>query len=222
MQETDLYAPVKTFLERQGYSVKAEVKDCDVVAVRGDEPPVIVELKTSFSISLLLQGVDRQAVSDWVYIAFPLTKARTKRGQIADAVKLCRRLGIGLMTVRLEPSELVQVHCDPGAYQPRKIPRRTASLLREFDQRVGDPNTGGQNRRAIVTAYRQDALRIAAAISNGEVGKPASLKKTLGVEKAATILSQNHYGWFFRMERGLYGLSPTGHEALKTYADHLV
>ena len=43
--ETSLYAPVKTLLESQGYEVKAEVRGCDVVAVRGDEAPVIVELK---------------------------------------------------------------------------------------------------------------------------------------------------------------------------------
>ena len=29
-RETDLYAPVKAFLEGQGYDVKAEVADCDV------------------------------------------------------------------------------------------------------------------------------------------------------------------------------------------------
>ena len=28
-----------------GYVVKGEIEDCDVVAVRGDEPPVVVELK---------------------------------------------------------------------------------------------------------------------------------------------------------------------------------
>jgi hypothetical protein len=45
MPETDLYIPVKRHLEAQGYTVKSEIKGCDVVAVRGDELPVIVELK---------------------------------------------------------------------------------------------------------------------------------------------------------------------------------
>ena len=40
----DPYAPVKALLEGQGYVVKREVRGCDVLAVRGDEPPVIVEL----------------------------------------------------------------------------------------------------------------------------------------------------------------------------------
>jgi len=34
MLETDLYPPVKAFLEGQGYDVKGEVQDCDVVAIR--------------------------------------------------------------------------------------------------------------------------------------------------------------------------------------------
>jgi hypothetical protein len=33
-RESDLYAPVRDFLAAQGYTVRAEVKHCDVVAVR--------------------------------------------------------------------------------------------------------------------------------------------------------------------------------------------
>ncbi len=44
LRETDLYPPIKAFLEGQGYGVKAEVGTCDVFAVRGDEDQVIVEL----------------------------------------------------------------------------------------------------------------------------------------------------------------------------------
>jgi hypothetical protein len=39
--ETELYLPVKRFLEAQGYAVKAEIGGCDVLAVRGGEPPLI-------------------------------------------------------------------------------------------------------------------------------------------------------------------------------------
>src|SRR5215813_9584366 len=67
--ESDLYAPVKALLEGQGYSVKGEVRGCDVVAVRGSEPPVIVELKRAFGIGLVLQGVDRLTISAHVYLA---------------------------------------------------------------------------------------------------------------------------------------------------------
>ena len=46
MKETELYLPIKRLLEAQGFEVKSEVKSCDVMAVRGSEAPVIVELKT--------------------------------------------------------------------------------------------------------------------------------------------------------------------------------
>ena len=56
MREHGLYPPVKAFLEAQDYAVKGEIDSCDVVAIRGGEPPVIVELKTSFSLPLVFQG----------------------------------------------------------------------------------------------------------------------------------------------------------------------
>ena len=74
MAESDLYAPIKKFLERQGYEVKGEVEECDIVAVRGDEPPVVVELKLQLNLSLILQAVDRLGASDCVYIAFRVGK----------------------------------------------------------------------------------------------------------------------------------------------------
>ena len=69
LNETDLYAPVKKLLEEQGYTVRAEVDRCDLVAVRGDEPPVIVELKQRFALSLVYQGIERQRITDAVYLA---------------------------------------------------------------------------------------------------------------------------------------------------------
>ena len=68
-RETDLYPAVKTFLEGQGYVVKSEVGAADVVAIRGGEPPVIVELKLGFSLTLVHQCVARLGVSDDVYMA---------------------------------------------------------------------------------------------------------------------------------------------------------
>ena len=64
--ETTLYLPVKRFLERLGFEVKGEIDGCDLVALRGGEPPVVVigELKLSFTLELVLQGVDRTAASD--------------------------------------------------------------------------------------------------------------------------------------------------------------
>ena len=75
--ESALYEPIKAFLEAQGYEVKGEVEHCDVVGRRGDEAPVIVELKQRLSLELIVQGVERQRLSHHVYLAFPVPKKRS-------------------------------------------------------------------------------------------------------------------------------------------------
>ncbi|MFZ2101543.1 MAG: DUF2161 family putative PD-(D/E)XK-type phosphodiesterase, partial [Oricola sp.] len=152
-RETDLYPPVKKLLEDQGYEVKSEVGAADVFAVRGAEPPVIVELKTGFTLSLFHQAIDRLAITDAVYVAVPRGKGRAFLSSLRGNKKLCRRLGLGLITVRMDDG-FCEIHLDPGSYAPRKNNAKSARLLREFAHRVGDPNLGGSTRMTIVTAYR--------------------------------------------------------------------
>ena len=220
MREHTLYPPVKAFLEAQGYAVKGEVDDCDLVAVRGDEPPVIVELKTSFSLPLVFQGIARQGLSDTVYLAIPPFSGRTTRRK--DALALCRRLGLGLLVVRLEPASVVEALLDPAPYRPRRRNRGIGRLLREFQRRVGDQNQGGSTRRGIMTAYRQDALRCAAHLRRNGPTKAAIAARAAGVPRARAIMYANHYGWFERpvdTPRGVYGLTPKGHAALEHHAE---
>ncbi len=213
MRETELYQPLKTFLEDQGYEVKAEVTHCDIVAMRGDEPPLIVEMKTSLSLELLMQGVERLALSDTVYVAFPAGKGKSWLKRAKVATKLCRRLGLGLISVRFGDPARVLVHADPSPYQPRKSKPRLNALLKEFAARDGDPNTGGQTRQTIVTAYRQEALAVAEALAEGP-NRPAVLAKSLNIPRAASILQNNYYGWFYRVERGVYALTDHGQAAI--------
>ncbi len=223
-KETDLYAPVKAMLEAKGYDVKAEVTGCDVVAVKDDEPMVIVELKLAFSIDLVLQGIQRQSLADDVYLGVhaPDTPAKRKnwRSRQRGYVKLCRMLGLGLMLV--DPSAAMKrqtkVLADPAPYTPRKNKRRQTRLMMEFMARTGDPNTGGTNRTKIITAYRQDALRCAAALEGRGNLKVSEIRDAAGVEKAAAILQKNHYGWFERVDRGIYRLSPAGGGGLRYFA----
>ena len=219
MRETDLYPPVKAFLEAQGYTVKGEVDGCDVVAVRGEEPPVIVELKAVFSLPLVLQGIARQSITDNVYLAVPPFPGRT--GRRNDALALCRRLGFGLLTVRLEPSPFVEALLDPAQFRPRRRRRGLGRLLREFQRRVGDPNEGGSSRRRIMTAYRQDALRCAAYLDVNGPTRAAVVASAVGVARAGVMMYTDHYGWFERpvgTPRGVYGLTPKGRAALEEYA----
>ena len=211
-RETDLYIPIKAFLEGQGYVVKSEVGAADVVAVRGAEPPVIVELKLGFSLALVHQCVARLGVSDDVYMAVARGTGKRFLKSVRDMTRLCRRLGLGLITVRLSDG-LVQVHCDPAPYAPRKNAKRQGRLLREFAARAGDPNDGGQTRAGLVTAYRQDALRLAVYLYEAGAQKGAEVARETGVARATTIMRDNHYGWFEKIETGVYGLTPKGAEA---------
>jgi hypothetical protein len=212
ISETELYAPVKAFLEAQGYEVKAEVGPADVVAVRDGDAPVIVELKTGFSLTLFHQGIARLSISDEVYLAVPRGTGRRFQRALAENVRLARRLGLGLMTVRLETG-LVEVQCDPGPYAPRKSVRRSKALLSEFARRRGDPNTGGM-RGARVTAYRQDALACAAHLAGAGPCKGAVVRDATGVMRATAIMRDNHYGWFEKVETGVYALTAAGAEVI--------
>jgi len=216
--EAALYPAVKAFLERQGYVVRGEVCGCDLVARRGDEAPVIVELKLRFTLPLLLQGVDRLALSPLVYLAVP-RPART-RGLRPDAKSvrnLCRRLGLGLILIDGRGS--VDAIEDPVPYRPRQAKRRVQLLLGEFERRRGDLNLGGCSRTPIVTAYRQDALRCARVLAAAGPMQLRELRIASGVAGAAPILQRNVYGWFNRVQHGTYGLTGAGEQALKRFAE---
>jgi len=221
ISETELYGPAKVFLEGQGYTVKGEIGRCDLVAVQEGADPVIVELKTAFSLPLVFQGLQRQSLSELVYLGVPAGLGGLWKRQRRDIVKLCRLLGLGLMTIDPATGH-VEVRLDPGPYQPRKQPRARQRLLGEFQRRVGDPTVGGGRGRPVMTSYRQDALRCARHLASAGPMGPAALRDATGIKRAATILARDVYGWFERVERGIYRITPAGLEALETFADAVV
>lgn len=208
--ESDLYAPVKGLLEGQGYVVKGEVRGCDVVGVRGAEPPVVVELKRTFGLGLVLQGVDRLALTDLVYLAVGQWPKQMK-----NVKKLCRRLGLGFIVVASGKADVV---LDPVPYTPRPNTRKAGRLLGEHARRVGDPNLGGQAMRApLMTAYRQEALRCAELLAANGPMKVAAVREAGRAPKAAQILQADVYGWFERVERGVYAITPKGRQGLEQF-----
>jgi hypothetical protein len=220
--EAALYRPVKAFLEAQGFEVKGEVCGCDVVARRGDEPPVIVELKLRFNLTLVLQGIDRLRVTDRVYLAVPRPpyRARGLSPEAPSVRRLCRRLGLGLILIGRR-GDTVSILEEPGPYRPRPARRRVLRLAAEFARREGDLNIGGRARAPIVTAYRQDALRCARALADSGPLRLRELRAMTGVADAAPILQRNVYGWFTRLARGTYGLTEPGQAALVQFAEAL-
>ncbi len=220
LKETDLYPPIKSLLESQGYEVKGEVGAADVVAARGAEDPVIVELKTGFSLSLFHQAIERQRMTDAVYVAVPRRSGKNFIAKLRRNKALCRRLGLGLITVRMKDRH-VEIHVDPAPYKPRQMKAKKSKLLKEFSKRVGDPNVGGSTRRPLMTAYRQDALCCLNYLHGVGPMKAAIVAEQSGVEKARRIMSDNHYGWFERIQTGIYGLSSNGHRAAIEYAGEI-
>lgn len=221
--ETELYEPIKQFWENNGYDVRGEVGHCDVMALREGEPPVIIELKRSLNLPLLVQGMNRLAVSDRVYIAFEKRENGKAPQQLkwSEIRRLCERLGLGLLTVRFykRKSPFVEVHCHPESdYAPARKSKRAQRLLTEFQERSGDYNTGGSNKRKLVTAYREQALMCAYYLKQEGLLSPRQIKERTGNGKTAAMLQRNVYRWFIRVRRGVYGLTEEGEQALADYA----
>lgn len=212
IKETDLSAPVKAFLESLGYEVKAEVGAADLMGIKAGEAPCFVELKTSFSLALLHQGVARLSLSDQVYVAVPHKAGRTSWKALKANIKLARRLGLGVLTVKLETGA-VQVRCHPASYVPRKNKRKLSRLTREFERREGDPNLGGITQTKIITAYRQEAEKLRVYLGEHGPTKASVLAAALNIKRARDILYINHYGWFERQGKGVYSLTSQAQEA---------
>ncbi|MBR1122461.1 hypothetical protein JQ628_13120 [Bradyrhizobium lablabi] len=212
--ETALYLPVKRFLEKLGFAVKGEIGGCDLVALSGDDPPVVVigELKLAFNLELVLQAVDRASAADEVWLAAKLSARGKGRESDARYRNLCRRLGFGMLGVTDRGD--VEIIVKPPTSAPRRDPKKRSRLVTEHRRRIGDPVLGGSTRAPIMTAYRQQALACAAALSNGPQ-RVRDLRQT--VPDAGKILLHNVYGWFDRAERGIYVLTDAGRAALKRW-----
>jgi len=227
MHETDLYEPVRDWFSAAGWTVRGEVKGCDVAALDG-EKLILAELKTSLNFEVVLQAVDRQRTGDIVYIAVPAkTKAQSmKRWKMAT--HLLKRLDIGLLLVHFP-----QRATSGGTWVEELLPpvpfdrmqsrhaakKKREALLKEFRSRSGDHNRGGSVKKPLVTAYREQALQIAKCLA-GQGNATPKMLRAMGTDagKTTAILHDNHYGWFASVSRGIYRLTEKGVEALGLYA----
>jgi hypothetical protein len=136
-----LYRPVKSFLERLGIVVKGEIAGCDLLALRGDDPPVVVigELKLTFNLELVLLGVDRAAACDEVWLVARRSSPGKGRESDARFRNLCRRLGFGLLGVRSNGE--VDVLVSPTSPMPRKNAGRRGTISPTRSSMPPIPNT---------------------------------------------------------------------------------
>jgi len=213
-KETDLYEPIRAFLEEEGYQVQAEVKGCDIAAVK-DGQLVIVELKKAFNLKLVYQGLERQSLTEQVFVAIPRPKKGQREKAWKDMLKLLKRLELGLLTVALDsPLQTVDVVLEPSDSIAWKNRKKREKVRAELEQRQVDANVGGMTRRKIMTAFREKSIRLACLLEKEGQVSLASLRER-GLEDSVGILSRNYDKWFQRVEKGVYALSEKGREALE-------
>lgn len=218
-RETDLYAPVRDYLVRQGYVVRGEVRGCDITAVKDDDL-IIIELKRTFNLALLIQATQRQRTGLSVYIAIPRFAVGVGQPKWRGVRHLLRRLELGLILVNPESKRSqVEIVFHPLPFERKRNSRVQRAILQETMARSGDHNLGGSNKKPILTAYREQALFIAFCLSQKGQLSPKAIRGFGACDKTLSILYSNVYGWFERVERGVYRLKPKGEAALEQYAD---
>lgn len=212
--EKDLYRPVANFLLEQGFDVRSEVKNCDIMAVRGEEI-VLIELKRNFQMKLLYQAIDRQTMSDQVYVCIPRPTKAQNDSQWRNMLRLLKRLDLGLITVAMDsPVKMVNVHLEPDQGMGRKNKKKKSALLREFEGRTEEMNEGGMSRKKVVTAYMEQAIEMLCVVER--LGKTSAKElKSFGYDtKQTSILSKNFYHWYEKVSKGIYTVGKEGKDFL--------
>ena len=222
IKESDLYPPLKEYLISKNYVVKAEIQNCDVVAIGVDSEPIIIELKVSLNLSIIMQAVDRLSLSESVYIGIPNGLKLFKK-QRKKILKLLKMLGLGLIIIDLmKKSNQIEILLEPSKFVPRISKYKQKRFIKEFTNRIGDPNLGGTStRKGVITAYRQKAFSIAKYLEINGANKASIISKNLEISKARDILYKNVYGWFESVSRGIYNLSEKGKEEIKLWEERI-
>lgn len=213
IKEEELYTPVCRFLSSQGYTVRGEVKNCDVAAIRDGEM-VVVELKTAFNLKLVYQAMDRKAITENVYAAIPRPKTGQNTRAWKNMLRLLKKLEIGLITVALDGMGSVDVILEPTDGGGYKNSRKRSALAGELAGRHMDANNGGIVRRKIMTAYKEREIALCVLLSDRESITFKELKAMgLGAEYQS-VLTRNYSRLFDRKGRGQYALAQKGRELI--------
>ncbi len=204
--ETELYSPVKKYFENLGYKVDAEVKGCDLTAVK-DNIVIVAELKKSFNITLLYQLMDRKKYTPYVYAVIPRPRSfRNKEHR--NRVRLLNYLGMGLIVVA-ETTKRVDVLVEPKVNDLFKT-RYKNYIKKELDARHTELNIGGSTKRKIVTAHKESVIAALCYIEKNGTIKTRECKDNIKY-----VLQTNHYKWFERVDRGIYTMTKAGRLALE-------
>lgn len=218
--ESAMHEPLAQYFRGQGYKVNCEVKDCDLTATKEGEL-IIVELKRSFSMTLLSQAVKRKELTDSVYTAVPVLPGKKSIPNIAGIKAILRRLEIGLILVRfMKTKTKIEILLHPYPFTRKNARKKKRAVIREIDGRFHEFNKAGiPATEERITAYKLQAIRTAVMLKKFGEAAPKILRDAGTGEKTQEILSNNVYGWFERVKRGVYTLHPAGLEALEKYGE---
>ena len=201
------------------YQVNAEVKDCDVTAVNGDEL-IIVELKKNLSVTLLAQGLKRQKSGAVTYVAIPKPKRYSPK-TFRDTLYVIKKLELGLIFVTLIGTHsYAEIIYEPQPFKPVKQNKvMMRKIMNEIDGRSIDTNTGGVTGRKIATAYTEKCINIACILDMYGELSPKEVRSYGGDEKCGMIMRMNVYGWFDHVKKGVYAINKAGRKALLEYPE---
>ena len=213
-KESDMYAPIRQLLSQHGFTVRGEVKGCDIAAVK-ENTLWVVEMKLSANLTLIYQALERQTATDWVFVAIPRPRS-SRDGNFRKLQKLLKKLQLGLITVALDsPAKHAEIILFPTG-RDNKETKKAKTLRKEISGRTSD-TPGGTVKSAVNTAYRERCIRIACLLEQKGPLKARELVNIHNCEKdASAILRLNVFGWFDKVSTGLYRLSPTGQEYLES------
>lgn len=223
LTEAQMFVPLRDFFTQLGYEVHGEVDGCDMTASKDDEL-IIVEMKRRLNIQVLIQAAKRQRLTSEVYIAIFRPNYSLSSRKWKDLCFLVRRLELGLITVSFLASHpMVDLVLYPKPYSlehGRRTARKKKSQLQaEIAGRHGNYNVGGSTGRKLMTAYKENAIHIACCLQKFGPLTPKDLRALGTGQKTLSILYKNYYGWFERIDRGVYQLSAQGEKDLKAFPE---
>lgn len=219
MKECELFEPVKKLFQEDGWSVNAEVKDCDITAVKNGTL-IVIELKKNLSVALLAQALKRQKCCDGVYVAVPKPKSYSPKNY-KDILFLIKKLELGLIFVTIRGGfSFAEIINYPMPFKPVRLNTgKRRQIIREIEGRTIDVNVGGVSGRKIATAYTEKCINIACILDKYGPLSPSKIRDYGGDEKCGNILRNNVYGWFEKVGRGIYSINTQGRRGIMEYPE---
>ncbi len=208
LKEESMYEPIRNLLEEEGFHIQTEVGHADIVGEKAGEM-IIVEMKTSFSLKLVYQVIERQRVTENVYAAIPLDYKKLRSRSYKDMVKLLKRLGVGLIVVHVRRRGMeAEIVFNPGVYTYNKSHVKKGRIVKEIKERSDTYNSAGITGQKLITAYREKAIHVACLLMERGPLSTKVIREETENPKVTKILQDNHYGWFNRVSRGVYEFVP--------------